>query len=207
MNLSINEIQDFLIPFLDDFIPSESIADLFQEFILAEDKLNTNDNFWFVWNTFKEKIFEICQDSDEVWYVSKVIKSYLFAQTPWKDNAKEWYSLTDKNKRFFKEVSEKIGHCPSTLYCVAKLLNDIGSIYLDDGIDWIANILRKSDYTGKDLEINTIFYIENLVKKFSFRNREKIKKTKLIKDNLLIVLDFLVQKGSVIGYMVRELII
>ena len=207
LNLSINEIQDFLIPFLDDFIPSESIADLFQEFILAEDKLNTNDNFWFVWNTFKEKIFEICQDSDEVWYVSKVIKSYLFAQTPWKDNAKEWYSLTDKNKRFFKEVSEKIGHCPSTLYCVAKLLNDIGSIYLDDGIDWIANILRKSDYTGKDLEINTIFYIENLVKKFSFRNREKIKKTKLIKDNLLIVLDFLVQKGSVIGYMVRELII
>ena len=208
LNLSINEINDFLIPFVNDFTPSDSIADLFQEFILAEDNLKTNDQFWFVWNTFKQKIFEISQDRHQIWCVSKTIKSYLFAQTHWKDNAKEWYSLTEKNKKFFKEVSEKIGHCPSTLYCIAKLLNDIGSIYLDDGIDWIANILSmNSDYTNKDIETNTIFHIENFVRKFSFRNREKIRRTKLIKNKLLIVLDFLVQKGSAIGYMVRELVI
>ena len=129
LNSSKDEIYDYLKPFIDNFNTSETIADLFQEFILAEDILNTYDNFWLVWNCFKEKVFEICKDGDGYWYIDKIIKSYLFAQIPWKETAKEWHSLRDSNKRFFKEISQKIGHCPSTLYALSKLLNDIGSSY------------------------------------------------------------------------------
>jgi len=208
LNSPKDEVQDLLKPFIDNFNTSESIADLFQEFVLAEDVLNTYDNFWLAWNAFKEKIFDICKDGDARWHVDKIVKSYLFAQVPWKETAKEWHSLKNNNKRFFKELSENIGHCPSALYSISKLLNDIGSHYLDDGVIWISTILGKNyDLADKKLENNTIYYIENLSRKYTFRNREKIKRTKVIKDNLLIILDYLIKKGSVIGYMLRESIV
>lgn len=61
MNLPQDEINDYLQPFIDNFNASETIADLFEEFIYAEDILNTYDKFWIVWESFKEKVFEICK--------------------------------------------------------------------------------------------------------------------------------------------------
>ncbi len=208
LNSQKNEIQDYLKPFLDNFNASESVADLFQEIVLAEDMLNTDDKFWFIWNLFKEKVVEICKDGDRHWYVDKIVKSYLFAQVPWKETAKEWHSLKDKDKRFFKEITVKIGHCPSAMYAVSKLLNDIGSPFIDDGVIWISNILDiNRDYQNKKLEANTIYYIENLIRKFVFKNREKIKRTKALKIKLIIILNFLIEKGSAVGYMLRESIV
>ncbi len=207
LNLEQNEIKDFIEPFINKFNQSETMADLLKEFVLAEDYLNTYDNFWIVWNIFKEKIFEISQKGDGYWYVDKIIRSYLFAEVPWKEDAKEWRSFKEKQKRFFREVSSKIGHCPSTLYSISKLLNDIGSIYLDDGIGWFSTMLEDKNYITKKLETNTIYYLENSVKRYIFKNREAIKRSVTLKNKLLVILNFLIEKGSVTGYMLRESII
>ena len=199
------EIQEYIKPFLDKFKGSETIADLFEEFISAEDYLNSYENFWEIWNLFKEKIIKICKNGDGYWYVNKTIKSYLFAQNPWKESATEWHTFKDENKRFFKEISEKIGHCSSTLYAISKLLNGIGSSYLNDGILWLSNILQSNkNLLSAKLETNTIYYLENLVKKYIYKNREEIKKTKGLKQSVLIILEFLVEKVSVVGYILRE---
>jgi hypothetical protein len=50
----------------------------------------------------------------------------------------------------------------------------------------------------------TIYYLENIVKKYAYNNREKIRKTQKLKREVLIILDFLIEKGSVVGYMLRE---
>ena len=199
------EIQEYLKPFLDKFNSSEAIANLFEEFISAEDYLNSYENFWQIWNLFREKIIEVCKKGDSYWYVDKIVKSYLFAQNPWKESAVEWHTFKDENKSFFKEISEKLGHCPSALYAISKLLNDIGSSYLDDGISWLSGMLKSNEnILNAKLKINTIYYLENIVKKYVYKNREKIKKTAELKQNVLIILDFLINKGSVIGYMLRE---
>jgi hypothetical protein len=203
-----DDIVNYLSPFIDNFCVSEFISDLFKEIILAEDRLNTYDNFWLVWNTFKQKVIDISKEGKNKWNVDKIIKNYLFADIYWKKDDREWHSFKDNNKRFFKEVSDKIGQYSSTLYSISKLLNDIGSLYLDDGIRWISDILScNENYTDNELEANTIYYIENLTKKFIFRNREKIKMQKELKDNLLIILNFIIDKGSSVGYMLREGII
>ena len=200
-----NEIKDYLRPFLDNFIASESIADLFQEFIIAEDRLNTYDNFWEVWNLFKEKVIEVCKGGDKYWYVDKTVKSYLFAQVPWEETTTCWHTLKNNDKYFFKEISQKIGHCPSCLYSISKLLNGIGNSYLNEGISWISEMLYKNkNLINAKLEINTIYYLENITRKYIYKNRESIRKTKKLKDEILIILNFLVEKGSVIGYMLRE---
>ena len=208
LNSTIEEIPKYIEPFLQGFNSSESIADLFTEIISAEDTLNTYDNFWFIWTQFKEKLITLCADGDKYRYIEKIIKSYLFAQVYWKETAKDWHSFKDSNKRFFKNISDKIGHCPSTLYSLSKLLNEIGSIFLDEGVFWISNIISKNDnYRGKKLESNTIYYIENLIRKYIYHNNDIIKKTISIKNSIIVILDFLTENGSVIGYMLRESII
>lgn len=157
--------------------------------------------FWIVWNEFKEKIITICKNGDKRWYIKKIVKSYLFAKAPWKESATEWHSLKDKNRRFFNELSQTIGHCPSTLYAISKLLNGIGSSYIDDGIYWISNMLGNNrDLVTLELETNTIFYLENLIRKYTIKNREKVKKTKALKAKILIILNFLIERESVVGY-------
>jgi hypothetical protein len=89
----IDEIEDIIRPFLDNFNNSESIADLMEEFIFAEDKLNSYDNFWKVWNLFKDKVVALCKDGDKYWYTDKIVKGYLFALNTWKDTAKEWHTF------------------------------------------------------------------------------------------------------------------
>jgi hypothetical protein len=208
LNLPQDEINDYLQPFIDNFNAPETIADLFKEFIYAEDILNTYDKFWIVWESFKEKVFEICKKGERYWYIDKIIKSYLFATVLWNENVKEWHTLKSGNKMFFQEVSQKIGYCPSTLYALAKLLNGIGTSYIDDGIIWISNIIKDNkDILSQKLETDTIYYLESLVRRFIYNNREKIKRTKELKENVLTILDFLVKKGSVVGYMLRESII
>lgn len=208
LTLKEHEIQGYLKPFLDNFRASELFADLFRQFILCEDRLGEHTKFWIVWAAFKDKVFDICRRGDRHWDVEKIVRNYLFAQEFWDDSAKEWHTLKDDNKRFFREISKGIGHCPSVLYAISKLLNGIGSQYLDDGVDWISYMLANNKVlVDSKLEVNTIYYMESLVRRYVFENREKIKKTKSTKDSLLLILDYLIEKGSVVGYMLRESIV
>lgn len=208
LNSPEEEIEEYLKPFLDGFNRSEGIADLFKEIILAEDGLNTYDNFWKIWSLFKDKVIGICEKGDNVWYVDKILRSYLFAEIPWKETATQWHTLKDGNKRFFKEITQKTGHCPSTLYAISKLLNDIGSPYLNDGMSWVSHMLKNNPgLLNAKLETNTIYYIENLARKYIYNNREGIRRDNKSKNEVLVILDFLIESGSVVGYMLRESIL
>lgn len=205
LNLLEEEIEDFIKPFIDGFNNSEGIADLFKEIILAEDSLDAYNNFWKIWGLFKDKVIGICKKGDEIWHVDKILRSYLFAEIPWKETSTQWHTLKDGNKRFFKEFAQKAGHCPSTLYAISKLLNDIGSPYLNDGISWISHMLKNNPgLLHAELVANTIYYLENLVRKYIYNNREEIRRSNKSKREVLVILDFLIESGSVVGYMLRE---
>jgi hypothetical protein len=202
---SKQDIPFYLKPFLNNFNNSEVIAKLLQEFILAEESLNTYGNFWLIWNLFYEKIVDLCKRGDKYFYCEEIVKSYLFAQTPWKETTKDWHTLKENNKTFFRNISKDMGHCPSTLYSISKFLNGIGSKYINNGITWISKMLVDNSNLRTDkLETNSIFYLENLIKQYIYKERERIRKFKKLKQEVLVILDFLVEKGSVVGYMLRE---
>ncbi|KJS46398.1 MAG: ATPase family protein associated with various cellular activities (AAA) [Peptococcaceae bacterium BRH_c23] len=205
LNSAKEDILIYLKPFIDGFNRSESIAELLKIFISSEDKLATYDNFWHVWSQFYSKVVELCKDGEEYWYTKDIIKAYLFEKTFWREEATEWRTFKESNKIFFKDISENIGHCPSVLHSISKLLNGIGSIYLGDGVLWISRMLvNNKNLWSCEFEENTIYYLENVVKKYIFLNRERIRKTKQLKQEILVILDFLIEKTSVIGYMLRE---
>jgi hypothetical protein len=202
------EINNYLAPFITNFNNTEPMANLFKELISQQDKLLKYDNFWNTWNLFFKSIVDLCKTQSSYWYTDQIVKSYLFAHTPWREEAKEWHSLRENNKIFFKKIAENIGHSPEVLYSIAKLLNGIGSKYLNQGIMWISGMLRDNKSLWSDkLDNDTVYYLERDMRKFIFLNREQIRRTKQLKQDVLLVLDFLIEKGSVTGYMLRESIL
>lgn len=208
LSIPKDEIRNYLEPFIKDFNSSQVIADLFEKFVIEQDRLKNYENFWEVWNLFKDRVIEVCKDKNDNWYTDRVVKNYLFAHPWWEESVTSWHTLKNRDKRFLKEISQEIGHYPSTLYSISKLLNGIGSNYLDDGILWISDMLTNNqNLFAAKLEKNTVYYMENVAREYVYKNRTKIKENKELKQRVLVLLNFLIEKGSVIGYMLRERII
>lgn len=203
-----DEIKGYLEPFIHDFNRSKLMADLFEEFVIEQDRLRSYDNFWEVWNLFREKMIEICRDGDRSSYTGKIVKNFMLAHPWWKESATNWHTLKDADKIFFKEISREIGHCPSVLYSVSKLLDGIGSHYLDDGILWISDMLSGNrDALATRVEQDTVYHMENSARKYIYENLQEIREKSRLKDKILVLLDFLIEEGSVIGYMLRERVV
>ncbi|WP_066391044.1 AVAST type 4 anti-phage nuclease Avs4 [Neobacillus mesonae] len=208
LSSSSDDIPEYLSPFISKFNNSESMADLFKEFIYVEDSLKRYDKFWLVWELFFEKVVELNNKRKNSYSNSRIIKSYLFADTIWNENATEWHTLTEKNKRFLMKVTRELGDSPAVLYSVVKLLNGIGQRFINSGISWISHmLLEHQSLWNIELEDHTIYYLENVIKSYIHINQEKIRREARLKREVLIVLDFLVEKGSVAGYMLRESIL
>lgn len=200
-----DEVSVYLKPFIEGFNGSESLADLFKEFITAEDELKTYDNFWLVWDLFYEKIVSLVNFKGDSYYNHDIIESYLFARSLRSKNSTEWDTFKDVNKRFFYKVARNMGGSSAVLYSLSKLLNGSGRRYRFDGISWISRMLVEYPKVRETkLKNDTIYYLENLMRSYIYENREKIKRGAKLKREVLVILDFLVEKGSVAGYMLRE---
>ncbi len=209
LQVNKDEIQFYLQPLIYSFKPTEEITSLLTQLIYTQDKINNYDNFWHIWELLEDKIIEICKDGDKYRHIKQIIKAYLLAWgrygSLWKDTAKEWHSLKDKDIRYFKKLTKKIGHCPSVLYSISKLLTSIASKYESNGICWVADLLRNNcNLLNDKLESDTVFHLENLIRQYVFIQGEQIKKDRKIKDDVLTILNFLVEKGSAVAYMLRE---
>ncbi len=204
LNLPTDEIKTYLQPFIENFHNSREMSEFFQEFIYVEDKLSKYDEFWIVWNAFYEKVSDLCKNKSG-YYAKEVIRSYLLAGVPWNEKAKEWHTLKEREKIFYKKVAEDMGQHPAVLYSISKILNDIGSNFIEDGISWMSNILEKNtQLISQDLEINTIYYIENALRRYLLTERQRIRASFQLKNQVIIILNFLVERGSVTAYLLRE---
>ena len=197
-------IEIYIQPFVENFRVSDDMARFFQNFINVEDILNKYEEFWQVWDAFYERIKTICTTKN-YYYTNEVIYTYLLAGPYWKEDIKGWHSLKEREKLFYKKVSEDIGNFPPVLYSIAKVLNDIGSGFLEDGVLWLSDMLRRNEnLLSEELEVNTIYYLESIAQKYILLNRQKIKSTLQMKNAVLTILDYLVERGSATGYLLRE---
>lgn len=199
------DIEGYIKPFVENFAEFEYSADLFSEFVSVEDEIQQYEEFWTVWKLFYDAVVKMSQEKWQRHNTNTIIHNYLLAWQYWKKTAKQWHSLKDREKAFFKKVTDDMGHHPAVLYSVSKLLNEIGSGFIDDGIIWLSDMLKKNkNLKTEDLEVNTIYYMENLVRNYVFRNRYAVKTNLVLKKAMLTILDFLVEKASVTAYLIRE---
>ena len=94
------------------------------------------------------------------------------------------------------------------LYSVVKVLNSIGTNFKDEGIDWIHTIvLNNKSLHLDDLESITLYYLEKFLRKYVFINRQKIKEEIKLKNKIIPILEFMIERGSIHGYLLRESIL
>ena len=91
------------------------------------------------------------------------------------------------------------------LYSLSKLLNEIGTGFVEDGIAWICGIIERTpDLASRELEVNTVYYLENLIRRYLLQNRHKVRTIPQIQHRVLTILNFLLEKGSATAYLLRE---
>jgi hypothetical protein len=204
LNIPKKEIKAYLQPFIDNFQNSREMSEFFQEFIYVEDKLSKYNEFWTVWNAFYGKVSDLCKNKSG-YYAKEVISSYLLAGISWNEKAKEWHTIKEREKIFFKKVSEEMGQHPIVLYSISKVLNDIGSNFIEDGLTWISYIVEDNkQLISEELDTNTVFYIENFIRRYILKYHPKIKKSMSTKKQVIVVLNYLVERGSIVGYLLRD---
>jgi hypothetical protein len=201
-----SEIDIFLKPFVDSFSSTEETASFIAELVSAEDYLNKYEQFWHIWNYLYPKIKELCVNP-HAYYLKEIIINYLLAWRWWREGIEAWRSLKSENLSLYSNASMEIGNIPSVLYSIVKVLNSIGSNFKDEGIDWIHTIVSTNSIDLDDLELNTLFYLEKFLRKYIFINRQKIKEEIRLKNKIIPILDFMIERGSIQGYLLRESIL
>lgn len=200
----LQTIEIFAKPFVEFLTDTNESVYFLQEVIFTQDKLNKYEEFWKIWNIFYSSIINLCK-TGRGRYTTELVQTYLLAGKNWNSESRDWHSLKNREKMFYQKIVNDIGNSPSVLYSISKNLNGIASIFLNDGIKWLSEIIDKQNYTGNSqLEENTVFYLENLIRKYIYLNREKVKKDIRVKKQVLIILNFLIQKTSVNAYLLRE---
>lgn len=199
------EIEKYIQPFVDNIKDFDYTADLFSDFVSVEDEIHQYEEFWIVWQLFYDAVVKMTKEKWQPHNTNTIIHNYLLAWQYWKKDAKKWLSLKDREKAFFKKVAEDMGHHPAVLYSISKLLNEIGSGFVDDGIVWLSDMLEKNTNLGsEDLEVNTVYYLEIIVRNYVFHNRRAVKTNLTLKKIILTILDFLIEKASATAYLIRE---
>jgi hypothetical protein len=203
----INEIDGFIKPFTDSFSSTEETASFIEELVSAEDNLFKPEQFWHIWNSLYPEIKELCNDP-RGYHLSQIIINYLFAWRWWREGVEEWRSLKSENLSLYVNASKELGNIPSVLYSIAKVLNSVGTNFKDEGVDWIYTIISNNKLLRLgDLESNTLYYLERFLRKFIFINRQKIKEEIRLKNKIIPTLDFMIERGSIHGYLLRESIL
>lgn len=203
----VSEIDMFLKPFNDCFSCTEETANFIEQIIWTEDVIKNYEQFWHIWNSLYPKIKELSTNTRN-YHLKEIIVNYLLAWRWWGDGMKEWHSLKNENLSIYSYASKEMGNIPAVLYSVVKVLNSIGTNFKEDGIEWIHTIVsnQKSLHLD-DLESNTLYYLERFLRKFVFINRQKIKEEIKLKNKIIPILDFMIERGSIHGYLLRESIL
>lgn len=200
-----NEITSFLKPILACFKRSDETESFIEKLIWSEDEHYKPDNFWFVWKLIYTQIIKLYEYSSYYRDYDNLIINYLLAWGYWKEGIKEWRSLTEDNLWLYSDISKDLGYHPSVLYSITKILNSIANNFHDQGVDWINTIVTNyPNLKLGEVESDTLFYLENYLRQYIFLNRQFIRQNVRLKNKIITILDFMVERGSVHGYQLRE---
>lgn len=201
-------MNSLLQPFLSYLKKSEETEQLIEWFIRAEDIFYQPASFWHIWRVFYPEIIKLHPQTSYNRDYDNLIINYLLAWGSWKQDTKEWRSLKENNLWLYSSISKDLGYHPSVLYSIARVLNSVASNFHDQGVDWINTIV----VSHPDLELgkvksDTLFNLENYLRQYVFLNRQRIKQDVRLRTKVIAILDFMVERGSVHGYLLRESIL
>lgn len=192
---------------------------LLQHIIFEADKRKDKNRFWIIWDELNERITQLVKAEEEhqkqisefswkgEYELNNIVSEYLLAGAKtWKEDAKTWELISLEDRMFWQKCSREYGFHRATLYGIGYFINHIGyELFRDEAIIWIYDIINNNPHLWEvKLLTNTIYYLEKYMEIYCDYHRSEIKRNQTIKAQVEQVLDFLVEKGSTIGFMLRD---
>ena len=91
------------------------------------------------------------------------------------------------------------------LECIAKALNNIAHAYQTEGMEWIAKAIVNHP-TINLAGTNALFYLEQVLIEYVYANKMQIRKKQELHEQIRSILSFMVNKNSVTGFVLRDLV-
>ncbi|KZS43952.1 hypothetical protein AWU65_28155 [Paenibacillus glucanolyticus] len=203
-----------------DFIPyitsSDYMEQLLCEITVLQDNVKQDEVFWDIWDKLYVPIVNLCEkqmENDkninrERYYgrgLDEIVTTYALAFPWWNKDMRSWHTLKPNNTIFFKRLATDIGYNPVILYAVSRVLNTIGYNYIEEGLNWLFIIIKNNPHLKQIvLQVNTEYYIEEFMRRYTMQFEADIKKYPEIREKVICILSFLVDRGSTSGFMLRE---
>lgn len=185
--------------------------------INAEDINPRYGAFWDLWTLMQDYFFqEYEKNVDDYKNINTVVHigygyedvlaTYLLYSPFWKENTSQWHSLKPQNISFYIAAANRLGYNPTTLFAISQVLNTVGkATFIETGIDWISDIITNNPHLyAKTLPDNTLYYIEEYIFTYTNSHIDIIQTSIPIKRKVVKILDFLIAKGSTMGFLLKE---
>lgn len=194
---------DEILKCLDCTFPIIRTNDLGDSFLMRlifdADRANNPDRFWFIWNAFRDVICQMRGPRGD-----SLIRRYLL-DWYWPEGTKEWHSLRKQDIGFFAYVAEHLEGSSEELEACVKILTTIGSHYQTEGMGWISTIIRQCQTLNLE-DSQALLYLELVMVPYVYTNIMKIRKDPRLLEQVRTILNFMVSKSSVTGYMLRDMV-
>lgn len=220
LNLSNEKQYSIILELMPNVRFNRDFKALLNNIICVQDKNPRYEAFWNLWLSMQEYIFKMSENKSDYYKnidsevhigygFEDVLVTYLLADFYEVPGVDEWHSLKIQNKIFYMTAANRLGYNSTVLFSVARLLYTIGKkTFKDEGIIWLSEIIRNNPHLfKKTLPENTLFYIEEYMFSFVKEKIDLFQTNIRLKKKVVIVLDFLVERGSTVGYLLREEII
>ena len=193
-------IENLFHPFIENLTDSRDGEMFISEFVTAATEIQDRSRFWNIWHMLYTPILSIKEGR----YKDKIIEEYLLAGEY--QNVRQWYDLKD-NLWLYGNIAKDLRDNPIVLYSISKVA-DTGIIPIDKLMDLILLIIE--GYSMLNLgyrEQSTILYLERIFRRYIGDNKISIKRNVELKKKLIPILTFMLERGSVHGYLLRESIL
>lgn len=196
-----------------DFVENDNAEHLLKWLIQEQEIHGKVSEFWSVWEALKPRMLELSHENDQYYYTDynspigkdRIIASYLFANSEWRENVHRCTLLSEERMEFFDDFIAHTGSFRAVLYSVARLLNTVGKEpYFEKGIDWIYNLIQRDSKCSAKLYVNTLYYLEEYVGSFVASHRNNFRVEVVQAQRTQGVLEYMVGQGSHIAFFIRE---
>lgn len=192
---------------------------LLHSIICEADKVKNKKRFWLVWNAVFEAVNKVVKSEEAnqkgnfefTWKgeidTNNILLEYLLAGcNTWKKDIKQWELVSSEDIDFWERCCKTFSYHKATLLGIGYFINHIGfEVARDKAITWIYEIVNNQEHLWKvELLTNTIYYLESYMKTYCDYYMKEIKIDFNLKKKVFKILDFMVEKESAIGFMIRD---
>jgi hypothetical protein len=186
----------------------EFISEIVDELVRAVDSDNdTAGTFWHLWTAIMDEAVKTIRKQGS--YLSthhghgKLLRSLVLMGIRWKDAVRDWKPLTN-HADHLSRLYPVVGSTSVGFTAYVHLFDSIGSIYLPEGLKWLADSLA-GDTKGELLvDGKTAFLLERVLRNQMFGQAKGIRTRRDLQSAIMRLLEGLIERGSSGAFLLRE---